>query len=226
MICNNFGICIGKKFDIKGRALKFEGNTIISILEKDSPVYLKAIEAQSDIKELGLNECVSFLPHESLHMTVIEGVCDKVRKSDYWTSFFPLEAPLKDIDDFFENEWGKIKSCPTIKMRFEKITCDSGIIISLSPNSNEDLNNIKLWRLEVSKKLGIKFPDFDNYKFHISLAYGLKIPNKDQLIKLENYLKKFEQRYKEDVFIFNIPSPSLTYFENMHYFNKIKIPRD
>lgn len=220
MICNNFGSCIGNKFDNEGTPLKFKGNTFISLLDSNSQVYSQVINIKNEIEQLGLTDSIRILPNSSLHMTVIEGVCDQVRKTEYWTSFFPLDAPLKEIDEYFEKQWQSISPFFECYMQFEKIICNSGIVISLKPSKKEYSDNINNFRKIISEKMGLKFPDFDTYGFHISIAYGLKKPNQDQLIKLENYLHTFEKKYFNNKFVFKVPQPSLTFFNDMFYFSK------
>jgi hypothetical protein len=225
MICNKFGNSVGLKFDTNGDVLQFEGNTIISLLDHNTEVFRKAVLIRNDLEKMKISKCVTFLPDESLHMTVIEGVCDKVREKNYWTSLFPLDVKLTEIDKEFENKFVKISPFPKVLMSFYSFLVEGGICISLKPSSEEDKNKIEKWRDEVSDVLGLKFPNHNNYGFHISLAYGIEKPNEIQLVEFQDYMKAFELKYKNSHFEFEVPNPNLTYFNNMLFFNKERFER-
>ena len=108
-------------------------------------------------------------------MTAIEGVCDSVREEGYWTSLLPLDAPLKDVDDLFEEKWKEVPSFPSVSMRFDDLWIESGICIGLYPATYSDDVLIRDWRDAVSEIMGLRFPGHDRYRFHISLGYGISM---------------------------------------------------
>ncbi len=225
MLHLNFGQAVGHKFNSDGSVRNFPGNTIICLLDHSTDVFRRVKEQKDFLACSPAGGCITVLPDESLHMTAIEGVCDKVRERPYWTDRFPLDAPLSEIDDFLEEQWKKIPPLGVVRMRFDQLWMDSGICIGLYPDHYEDDKRIRDWRDFVSNITGLRFPGHDRYRFHISLAYGIRMPDEKEDAFLETLKKKFDRMCKEAVFTFEVPEPSLTFFDGMFFFNKNRIPR-
>lgn len=226
MLNLTFGQSVGLKFNADGSVKHFPGNTIVCVLDHDTEVYRRIKHEKDFIESTIVNNCISILPDESLHMTAIEGVCDHVRKETNWTSRFPLDTPLVEIDDFLEEQWKTIPTLTGVRMRFDNLWVESGICVGLYPATYEDDVKIRDWRDLVSERTGLRFPGHDRYRFHISMAYGIKMPTEEERICLEKIKEDFDKECKEKIFEFEIPSPSLTFFDDMFFFNKHRIPRE
>ena len=220
-----FGQSVGKKFNVDGSARRFLGNTMICLLDHDSEVFKRTVRERDLISAQLPRNVFSPLPDESLHMTAIEGVCDSVREEGYWTSLLPLDAPLKDVDDLFEEKWKEVPSFPSVNMRFDDLWIESGICIGLYPATYSDDVLIRDWRDAVSEIMGLRFPGHDRYRFHISLGYGISMPDENEMRILEAFKSEFDGQCKREGFVFTVPSASMTYFDSMLFFNKTRIPR-
>lgn len=225
MLNLRFGQSVGQKFNPDGSVRFFPGNTIICLLDHSTEVFRRIKKEKDSLAVSPVKDCITVLPDESIHMTAIEGVCDNVRKKEFWTDRFSTETPLAVIDDFFEEQWKKVPPLDEVKMRFDQLWLDSGICVGLYPASYEDDRRIRDWRDEVSLLTGLRFPGHDRYRFHISLAYGIKMPSPDESDYLEDLKARFDCMCRKDVFEFSIPEPSLTFFDDMFFFNKHRIPR-
>lgn len=222
-----FGQDVGhnKKFDEKGNAHHFPGNTIVCILDHASEVFRNVAMERERLKASPIASCMTFLPDKSLHMTAIEGVVDKRREPERWTTKLPLDCPLVEVDDFFEKEFKKIPPLGKVRMRFDHLRCISGIVVALRPETEEDDKRIRSWRELVSKGLGLRFPGFETYEFHISMGYGIKEPDAMTLQALEEEKARFDAQCIAHPFSFEVPPASLTFFDDMLFFNTHRIPR-
>ena len=221
----SFGQSVGKKFNSDGSARIFKGNTIICLLDHASEVF-ERVRKERDILSSKFEKSVfSPLPDESLHMTAIEGVCDLVREKDYWTSLISTDAPLVEVDDLFEKLWKSVPEFPSVYMRFDTLWVNTGILIGLYPDTYEDDVLIRDWRDEVSRIMGLRFPGHDRYHFHISLGYGISMPQGNDMIFLEMEKNRFDNECKKEGFSFKVPPASMTYFDSMLYFSTKRIPR-
>ena len=54
---------------------------------------------------------------------------------------------------------------------------------------------------------------------------GYRVPNKEQMDNLENIVNEYNDEFAKDKFSFVVPEPSMTYFDNMFFFSKERIPR-
>ncbi len=221
----SFGKAVGQKFNQDGSVRHFPGNTFICLLDSSSSVFQRVKELKDTIASSKAGPCLTILPDESLHMTALEGVCDEVREKLYWTDRFPLDAPLSQIDDYFEIQWQKAPALGNVRMRFDQLWMDSGINIVLYPASYEDDKRIRNWRDEISDLTGLRFPGHDRYRFHIGLAYGIRMPDKEEKEALKEIRFCFDKKCRKEIFEFSVPQPSLTFFDDMFFFNTKRIPR-
>lgn len=226
MLKTNFGSCIGNKFNADGSVRHFPGNTIVCILDHESDVFKKVKETRARFENCGASSCFTFLPDDSLHMTAIEGVVDEVRDAPHWTSKLPLDAPLVEVDDFFEREFKKLPKLGEVRMTFDHLWLSGALVIAFRPETPEYEKRIRSWRDVVGDALGLHFPGHETYTFHSGLAYGIRQPNHDEAEILETLTAQFDKECKEAPFSFTVPEPSLTFFDDMFFFNKKRIPRD
>lgn len=220
-----FGFDIGRKFNADGSVRFWPGNTMVCILDHDSEAFRRARKLRDALKASALGPFISILPDESLHMTAIEGVVDGNRKSDHWTSKLATDVPLVKVDDFFETEFKKLPPMGKVMMDFDHLRVNSALVIALKPHTKEDEQRIRTWRKIAGDRMGLHFPGWETYEFHISLAYGIKQPDAKGMEALDRFSETLKQEWHAHPFTFQVPEPSMTYFDNMFYFNTHRIPR-
>jgi len=220
-----FGKTVGAKFNEDGSVRRYPGNTIISLLDPNTEVFARIQHARESLKRSAIGRCITTLPDISLHMTAIEGVCDQVRRPELWTSRLPLDAPLEAVDDLFEREWGHIPPLGRVEMTFSHLRIGGGVGVGLVPSHGDDNQRIRAWRDTVGQHLGLRFPGHDTYEFHISLAYGIYVPTREEQDDLLAWKEAFDHEYALKVFTFVVPEPSLTFFDSMFFFDTKRIVR-
>ena len=220
-----FGFDVGRKFNEDGSVRFWPGNTMICLLDHDSLVFQRIKEIRDDFGRNKIGECIALLPDESLHMTAIEGVVDGNRSPERWTTLLPCDTPLEKVDDLFQEKWKDIPPLGRVEMVFHHIRVGTGLCVALRAKSEDDERRIRAWREIVSEKMGLRFPSFETYEFHISLAYGFRTPSDEAMENLEEMVKKYDEKFSLEKFGFIVPEPSMTYFDNMFFFSKERIPR-
>lgn len=220
-----FGFDVGRKFNEDGSVRFWPGNTMICLLDHDSLVFQRIKEIRDDFGRNKIGEYITLLPDESLHMTAIEGVVDGNRSPERWTTLLPCDTPLEKVDDLFQEKWKDIPPLGRVEMVFHHIRVGTGLCVALRAKSEDDERRIRAWREIVSEKMGLRFPSFETYEFHISLAYGFRTPSDEAMENLEEMVKKYDEKFSLEKFGFIVPEPSMTYFDNMFFFSKERIPR-
>ncbi len=215
-----FGSDINRKFNEDGTVRFWPGNTMICLLDHNSEVFNRVKTIRDDFKNNPIGRCITFLPDQSLHMTAIEGVVDGNRSKDHWTALLPTDTKLSEVDDLFENLWKTIPPLGEVYMTFDHIRPTSSVVIALRPASDEDNRKIREWRDIVSKTFGLHFPNYDNYEFHISMGYGIWWPDEKEMENFITLIDKYDSLFKNEPFTFKVPEPSMTYFDNMFFFDK------
>lgn len=170
---NIYTIHVGKKFNQDGSFRKYPGLTIISKIETDTIESNMLKQWQQELMEIPFAKKFAFLPPKSFHMTVFELLNDQAREGEIWSEKLPLDASMTIIDNFMTKAIKDLKRPDKIKMKVNGCISRSFIVVSLSPYSPEQFQVLKKYRDQLSEKTGLRKPNHDDYKYHISFAYKL-----------------------------------------------------
>ena len=92
------------------------------------------------------------------------------------------------------------------------------VAIELLPQDIETENNLSVYRNQVSKATGVRFPDHDTYIFHISLAYQLIQLDAEEQQELSRALAKIDSHLNDTFGVLDTNSPLLVFFDDMFKF--------
>jgi hypothetical protein len=198
---------VGQKFHEDGSVRHFPGNTIICTIDEDNPAYARLIEVSESVKALSCSGKFTLLPPSSYHMTVIQGVCEEERKPELWSRYLSLDTPLEETDRFFMEKWQDIGIPEGFEMKFNYFHTDgTALTINLIPQTQKTANELKTFRDEVAEKLGLRFPNHDDYKFHISIGYKLYELTEEEEHELQSCKRQVEREMQlvlfKDMFAF------------------------
>lgn len=217
---------IGTKFNADGSVRFFPGNTVISKMNHGASVYEEFKKIRAILEKKPASRCVTMLPDDSLHMTVFEGVCHQWRKPESWTSLLPIDCPLSQVDDLFEQAFQMVQPLGQVEMRMAQIKQASGITIGLEPVTQAGQMELKRYRDDMSKAFGIRFPNHDNYRYHISICYFTKDATLEEEAQLAQFHQEAQAYIDSKDICLTLAQPILTYFDNMFCFNSHRIPRN
>ncbi|MDL2233185.1 DUF1868 domain-containing protein [Ruminococcaceae bacterium OttesenSCG-928-L11] len=216
---------IGGKFNQDGTVRVFPGNTIISKIDDSMKIYQELCGLVDKLLHAVERTPFSWLPASSYHMTVIEGVCDQNRREGYWTSLLSLDTPLDDVDALFKREFAKVQQPTEIRMRWKRIQLGSALTVRLEPATEESRAQLVAYRNDVSQRLGIRFPNHDDYGFHISLAYLTSTPTEEEANQIDRELDNVNQYIEQTPLTFSIRQPQLCFFKDMFDFSPTRLVR-
>lgn len=218
---------IGRKFNEDGSIRFFPGNTIISKVLEDNEIYPMITLISKEFQMADKGENYHFLPWDSFHMTMIQGVCEEDRKTELWSKYLPLDMKLSQVDDFFERKYKEVSELPTTRMVFDYIDLSKkAILVRFLPESEQSAENLKKFRDDVSDKLGVRFPDHDSYGFHISIAYQLWEMTQQEKDDIQKVCERLSKEMKDGKVSFTLRQPEMTYFYNMYKFYSHRIIRE
>lgn len=149
---------IGNKFHADGSVRSFAGNTVISFIDHAAPIFALFCRVRSVLQATSAGDCFTYLPDDSIHMTVFEGVCDQWRDASLWTHFLPVDCPLTEVDKLFEQRFRLAPVWKEVYMHAVGIKTDGGYGIALEPASAEDASRLRTYRDALRELLGIEFP--------------------------------------------------------------------
>jgi hypothetical protein len=183
---NNYTNAVGenKKFNQHGEFQTYPGNTIVCNLSGQPEVLETILWIQNEHKtKLPFVHKFAWTPVESFHMTVFELLCHYNRKETHWSSKLATDAPLEETDRFFARALESVSFPERFTMRVEKISKTS---IVLSPHDESVANLLNTFRDQVSGLTGVRFPNHDTYKYHITFGYQLiKISPEEEALLAE-----------------------------------------
>ena len=209
---------VGKKFNEDGSAKRFPGNTIICHIPNQSPQFDFLMKIRGELMRQSWIKKYSLLPPSSFHMTVIEGICDSVRKPSHWPTKLALDASLKEADEFFIQQFNEIIPPQSFQTTGTYLFIGNTIGMRIVPVSVEMKDLMRKYRDHVAEKLGLWFPGHDFYQFHVSFAYLIERLSFKERIQTLRFMKRIRKEIKSNFGILTLNTPELTFFENMTNF--------
>ena len=210
---------VGTKFNEDGSVRSFPGSTVIACVDPahDVAVYQAAIWAQAQLQAMRCAGKMAFLPPDSFHMTVMDLICDQIRRADRWSCHMPLTTSLAEMDEFFIERLSAVEPPTKLRMSFVRVR-QPGIVLALEPADVSTAKTIWHYREHIAKATGVRFSDFERYGFHISLAYNLVELNGTEQSELATTFARIDERLGATFGIFAPAPPQLVFFEDMFAF--------
>ncbi|MDI9518486.1 MAG: DUF1868 domain-containing protein [Erysipelotrichaceae bacterium] len=204
------------KFKENGDFAYFPGNTVVANLYHQEKLIKYINIIQDEYRKLPFYNKFTLTPNKSIHMTVIELLCDKNRLPEYWSKDIPLDMPIDEVSDYFGK---KLDIFPLLNEDIEMEVIGMGVQnILVKPANEKSLNRLKEIRNYVSKNAGVDFPNSDTYQFHISIGY-LRIPlNEEEQLLFDNHKNKITKLLNENLKIIKINRIDYTTFKDMTQF--------
>lgn len=207
---------IGWKFNADGSIRLFPGNTIICFVQPDSVVYQKALWVQEQLQGQPFAHKFALLPPSSFHMTVMQLLCDQTRSAEYWSAKLALDAALEDTDEFFVRTMPAVPAPPGFRMQYWRLkTWGDSVGMLLLPADDGERAALAAYRDAVAAATGVRFPDHDSYRFHITLAYQLFALDEAEQDGIETLAARVDETLAESFGIFETGEPELTFFDDM-----------
>ena len=211
---------ITQKFEPDGRLLPFPGSTIICPLSPESALHRALLRLSSDLQGTGFASLYAMLPPTSWHMTIFEGVSDKIRKPGLWPESLALYAPLESCTTLFKQKLRDfdLRTEPPFRMAvygFEPL--EDGIALRVVPASPSEERRLRQLRDRLSTLLGTRYPGHDHYSFHVSVSYMLRYLNKQQHKDIWTFLQGYISNMPE---YFELGAPEFCTFDDMFAFRR------
>lgn len=213
---------VGTKFHADGSLRYFPGNTIVSMCTGIEPLYSELVWAQERYKEVTFANKLSFLPPSSFHMTVFDLLCDEVRSPEHWSNQFPTDTPIETTDRILRDKLSDVHFPESIEMSLDEATVTG---LKLLPANAAVQKMLADFRTTVANATGIKHPNHDRYRFHITFAYVLQPLNTEEKEEFSRVADVVLARLKETVDPFVIGQPRFVLFDDMGDFQEHLVRR-
>lgn len=220
---------VGRKFFADGRVMPFAGNTIICHLPQQgdgAAPFHALLDIYRALPAHAFARKITTLPPSSYHMTVFGGANDKERQPGLWPSFVPLDTPIAECNRRMGERLRALRlgeDAGPYRMRIdlaEPPAGESPLTIRLLPADDGEAARLRRVRARLSDALGIRAPDQDRYRYHITLAYLIEWLTADEERDFRRALANWKDMLRVRAPVVTLGAPEYCTLEDMFAFDR------
>jgi len=211
---------VGRKYHADGSVRRFPGSSIVAMLPPGATQVEQLAAVQQASRAEPFGDLFAYLPVDSFHMTAFDLVCDQVRVAEHWSHDMPLDTPLAETDAVLAQRLDDVADWPDqLAMRYDRLgpvqTTAHAQLVPADPATAEMLTR---FREQVARATGIRHPNHDHYRFHVSLAYLLVDLDPTEVQAWDLFRQRVDDDMRETFGTLLLPSPRLVFFDTMQAF--------
>jgi hypothetical protein len=148
-------------------------------------------------------------------MTVYEGVSDQIRTRNGSPGALELDCSLEDCHSFVASKLADFDLGCEPRFRMTPIgwePIEDGIALKLLGATSAEEQKLRNLRERLADKLQLRHPGFEQYSFHIGVAYQLKILEEHEKDQLGRYLSERLRWLPQE---FELGAPVFCTYEDM-----------
>ena len=211
---------VGRRVLVDGTFSAEDGNTIIRHVTKGSRSMAVLTDIQEALATCAFGHDFAYLPTDSFHMTVFEGVIDSGREDNHWPEGIDFSAPIEVVTQIYLERFKSFANPGPFRMRVRDVT-PNGLVMEGAPSDDE--KKAREWRNCLSDLLGYTKPNHDNYVFHVTLAYQLKwLPPEAPALYLD-LLERLLQVITAETPILELNPTAFCKFKTITNFEELKV---
>ena len=211
---------VGRRVLVDGTFMPELGNTVIRYVTKGSRSMAVLTDIQETLATSAFGHHFAYLPTDSFHMTVFEGVIDSGREENYWPGGIDFSESVDSITDLFLKRTSTFANPGPFAMRVRDVT-PNGLIMEGA--TKEDDERAREWRDRLADLLGYRKPNHDAYVFHVTMAYQTHwLPLEATEFYLD-LLERLRQVIWAETPILELDLPALCQFQSITSFEELKL---
>lgn len=174
----------GKKWDVYGNAQRFTGNTFVAPIPQDSAFFRAQNAAQRLVAESRFRNHFALLPHNSMHMTVYEGVNQSQLGTDKWPQWLAgKDMQAAHLAVLQAVTRAGLTAPRPVTMRVDGLnqSLSKGLVVRLTGADAATERALRDFRQRMQDVLKMDDKGFATYKFHSTMGYRLvqQLPYED-----------------------------------------------
>ena len=211
---------VGRRVLVNGTFTPESGNTIIRHVTKGSRSMAVLTDIQEALATCPFARYFAYLPTDSFHMTVFEGVIDSGREQNYWPVGVDFSAPVDEITELYIERAKTFANPGRFTMRVRDVT-PNGLIMEGA--TSDDEKTAREWRDRLSELLGYRKPNHESYVFHVTMAYQIRwLPPEATAFYLD-LLSRLRQVIMAETPILELDMTALCRFHSITNFEELKV---
>lgn len=210
----------GEKFDTAGSVQIWRGNTFVSHVTRSSPSYEGMLDLQERVKRSEFARFFTFLPPPSFHMTIFQGYSPRLETTEIW----PKDVPATDGPDtataIFAERVHDL-ALPTYRARPTDLFCLNSL--TMAGATQEDERILRTARETLRTLTGIRPDDFDDYVFHLSMAYLVQWVSASTAREIVDFSDELGAQFCADFPEVELDPCAFCAFDSMHHFEPVRV---
>lgn len=207
------------KFDDRGKVLPTPGLTTLCHIDPASPAFAALVEAQEMLKAGPHAEAFAFLPQNSFHMTVWDGVIDYRRSPGQWRAHLPTDTPLTEVETDFSDRFKSLDLPRHFIIRANELY--GGFTVGVSGATADEEAKIRRARDLLAEAANLRRDNHDRYQLHITLAYQIRWLDRGAAEDVVALSTRSFERVADKLAHIDIGPVEFCRFETMHHFAPI-----
>lgn len=213
----------GGKFTTDGRVQIWPGNTFICHVDRNSQAFEALCALQAELKTSSFQKFFTFLPPESFHMTVFQGVSPIAKPGSRWPAGLAQDFSRDEVTNALLGRVDGIALPQRHRMRVAGLF--GGCSLTMEGATEDEEKSLRETRIALRDATGIDFADFDDYVFHITLAYLLEWVPEATAQGIAALGAELMEKYKDKIGPVDLGPVEFCNFDNMHHFEPVKLMR-
>ena len=211
----------GGKFTTDGRVQDWPGNTFICHVDRNSQAFEAICELQAELKTSAFRKFFAFLPPSSFHMTVFQGVSPMPKPGTRWPAGLQQGFSRDEMTNAMLSSIDGITLPQRHRMRVAGLF--GGCSLTMVGATENDEKSLRESRIALRDATGIDFCDFDDYVFHITLAYLLEWVPEATAQGIAALGAEMAERYRDRIGFVDLGPIEFCNFDNMHHFEPVTL---
>jgi hypothetical protein len=212
----------GRKFTPDGKVQTFVGNTVICHIPRPGAVFDQLSAAFEGLRAEVGDQHLTWLPTASYHVTMFNGVDDMTRLPGDWPQELPLNATMRVCNRYVGAHLRRVRLGFPLPLRLVIDDAEFPTIPTVLPLCPIDATQearLRDLRGRISKAIGVRHPDDDNYRFHLSFAYYVRqfSANQEQAYRLA--FRKVRRQLVKSIPVIELGAPEFCVFNDMYAFD-------
>lgn len=210
----------GGKFTPDGSVQIWPGNTFICHIDRASPAFELIRELQEEIKKSPFKSFFTFLPPPSFHMTVYQGLSPETQPGKGWPKDVPEGLSRNEVTGIMSSRLDGLDVPTSFKVRVDGLFAAYSLTVSGTDATEEAA--LRQTRASLRDATGITFRDFDEYVFHITLAYQIHWVSDKTAKEISSFSSEIGDPFKDAVGTIELGPVEFCNFDSMHHFELVK----
>jgi hypothetical protein len=193
---------VGRKFNADGSVKTFLGNTFIGHIAQQGAGFEgfnTVLDVYREFPKHSFSNKVALLPPSSYHITVFGGANEVDRGTARWVKTTPTNMPISEITDQYLQAFKKMDGKYSVPFEFivdevPPARTEGTLKIPFKPANKSTEMRLRQLRDDLSELTGIREPDHDDYKFHLTLGYIYRFLSQEEAEKVSDLTKRYMER--------------------------------